>query len=102
LDDHIQQDENMSMRMQVAEVGTYQITLYKNNDWVWDFWIEQKGHLLVKSTGTDDCEETKLLIQKHLYDIVMAQKGKKHFDPTAPLEWRNYLRGADGDTEIAG
>jgi hypothetical protein len=41
----------MSMRMQVAEVGTYKITLYKNNDGQWDFWIKQEGHTLVKSTG---------------------------------------------------
>jgi hypothetical protein len=45
-----QQNETMSMRMQVTEVGTYKITLYKNNDGKWDFWIKQKGHLLVKST----------------------------------------------------
>jgi len=92
----------MSMRMQVAEVGTYKITLYKNNDGLWDFWIKQKGHLLVKSTGTGDCKKTKLLIQKHLYDTVMTEKEKKHFDPNHQLEWRNYLRGANGDTEIAG
>jgi hypothetical protein len=69
----------MSMRMQVTEVGTYKITLYKNNDGKWDFWIKQKGHLLVKSTGTDDCEETKLLLQKHLYDIVDDKKRTKAF-----------------------
>ena len=90
------------MRMQVTEVDTYKITLYKNNDGKWDFWIEQKGHLLVKSTGTDDCEETKLLLQKHLYDIVMTREEQKHFDPNHRLEWRNYLRGPGGDAEIAG
>ena len=88
--------------MQVAEIGTYKITLYKNNEGLWDFWIKQNGHLLVKSAGMDDCEETKLLVQKHLYDIVMTKKEKKHFDPAQPLEWRNCLLGADGDAEIAG
>lgn len=88
--------------MQVAEVGTYQITLYKNNDGLWNFWIKQKGHTLVKSTGTGDCQETRLLVQKHLYGIVMTKKEKQHFDPNEPLEWRNYLGGYDGDAEIAG
>lgn len=88
--------------MQVADVGTYKITLYKNNEGLWDFWIKQKGHLLVKSTGTEDCQETKLLVQKHLYDVLMAKKEKKHFDPNCPLEWRNYLCGQDSDAEIAG
>jgi len=92
----------MSMRMQVAEIGTYKIILYKSNDGLWDFWIKQKGHRLVKSTGTEDCEETKLLVQKHLYDVVMTKKEKKHFDPSRPLEWRNYLRGPDGNAEFAG
>jgi len=79
----------MSMRSQVAEVGTYSITLYQNNDGFWDFWIKQKGHLLVKSTGTRDCEETKLLVQKHLYEIVMTKKERSHFDPGHRLEWQN-------------
>jgi len=92
----------MSMRMQVAEVGTYEITLYKSNDGLWDFRIKQKGHLLVKSTGTEDCQETKLLVQKHLYDVVMTKKEKKHFDPRGPLEWRNYLRGYGSEAEVAG
>ena len=92
----------MSMRMQVAEVGAYKISLYKNNEGRWDFWIKQKGHLLVKSTGTVDCEETKLLVQQHLYSIVMTKKEKKYFDPTCRLEWRNYLHGPDGDAEVAG
>jgi hypothetical protein len=91
----------VSMRSQVAEVGTYRISLYKNNEGRWDFWVEQKGHLLVKSTGTDDCEETKLLVQKHLYDIVMTKTEKSHFDPTQRLEWRNELHGIDGP-ETAG
>lgn len=92
----------MSMRLKVAEVGTYQITLYKSNDGLWDFWIKQEGHTLVKSTGTGDCQETRLLVQKHLYDIVMTKKEKEHFNPNDPLEWRNYLRGPGGDAEIAG
>ena len=92
----------MSMRMQVTDVGTYQITLYKNNERTWDFCIKQKGHLLVKSTGTEDCQETKLLVQKHLYDVVMTKKEKAHFEPNDPLEWRNCLRGPGGDAEIAG
>ena len=91
----------MSMRMQVTDVGTYQITLYKNNEGSWDFWIKQKGHLLVKSTGTDNCRETKLLVQKHPYDVVMTKKERKTFNPNEPLEWRNYLHGPGGDTEIA-
>lgn len=93
---------DMSMRMQVAEIGTYKITLYRRNNGYWDFWIKQKGHLLVKSTGTADCEETKLLVQKHLFDIVMKKKEKKYFDPTERLEWRNYLRGPGGPAETAG
>jgi hypothetical protein len=92
----------VSMRMQVAEVGTYEITLYKDDGGLWNFSIKQKGHLLVKSTGTEDCEETKLLVQKHLYDVVMTKKEEKHFDPSGLLEWRNYLRGPGGDAEIAG
>jgi hypothetical protein len=92
----------MSMRMQVAEIGTYKITLHRNDQALWDFWIKQKGHLLVKSTGTEDCEETKLLVTQHLVEIVMTKKEKTHFDPSQPLEWRNYLRGTDGDAEIAG
>ena len=90
------------MRMQVAEIGTYKIILYKSNDGLWDFWIKQKGHLLVKSKGTEDCQETKLLVQRHLYDVVMTKKEKKHFDPSRSLEWRNYLRGPGGNAEIAG
>ena len=88
--------------MQIAEVGTYRIILYKNNEGLWDFWIKQKGHLLVKSTGTADCEETKLLVSQHLCEIVMSKKEKAHFDPSQRLEWRNYLSGADGDAEVAG
>jgi hypothetical protein len=88
--------------MQVAEIGTYKATLYKNNAGLWDFWIKQKGHLLVKATGTADCEETKGLLQKHLFDVIMTKKEKKYFDPKQPLEWRNLLRGADGEAEIAG
>jgi hypothetical protein len=88
--------------MQVAEVGTYKITLYRNNQGLWDFWIKQKGHLLVKSTGTEDCQETKILVTKHLYEIVMRKKEKSHFDPSQSLEWQNVLVGADGEAEIAG
>jgi hypothetical protein len=88
--------------MQVAQIGTYEITIYKNNDGFWDFWIKQKGHLLVKSTGTGDCEETKVLVQKHLYEIVMSKKEKSHFNPSQLLEWRNPLRGPGGPHEIAG
>ena len=73
------------MRMQVAEVGTYKIILYKRNDGLWDFWIKQKGHRLVKSTGTEDCEETKLLVQKHLYDVVMTKKEKS--TSTQAVHW---------------
>ncbi|MFI5104222.1 MAG: hypothetical protein ACHP79_04790 [Terriglobales bacterium] len=92
----------MSMRMQVAEVGTYEITLYRNNAGLWDFWVKQKGRLLVRSTGTADCEETKLLVQEHLYEMVMTKKEKKHFDPGLRLEWRNFLHTAEGNPEIAG
>ncbi|HKV93696.1 MAG TPA: hypothetical protein VJW20_14205 [Candidatus Angelobacter sp.] len=88
--------------MQIAEVGTYKITLYKNNEGLWDFWIKQKGHLLVKSTGTADCNETKFLVQKHLYEVVMSKKEKSHYDPHLHLEWRNSLLRADGDQEAAG
>jgi len=88
--------------MQVAEIGTYEVTLYKNNDGLWDFWIKQKGHLLVKSTGTVECEETKVLVQEHLFNVVVTKTEKKHFDPKQRLEWRNYLPGANGDAEIAG
>ena len=92
----------MSMRMQVAEVGTYQVSLYKNNEGLWDFWIKQKGHLLVKSTGTEDCEETKLMVQKHLYEIVMTRKERSHFNPGQRLEWRNYLHPIGSGPETAG
>jgi hypothetical protein len=87
--------------MQVAEVGAYKITLYKNNDGLWDFWIKQKGHLLVKSTGTGDCKKTKLLIQKHLYDTVMTKKEKEALRPKPPVgmaelsprsQWRHRNR----------
>jgi hypothetical protein len=91
----------MSMRMQVAEVGTYELTLYKNNAARWDFWIKQKRHLLVESTGTADCEETKMLVQKHLHDVVMTKTERKHFGPNKPLEWRNYLHRVGGP-ELAG
>lgn len=67
-----------------------------------DFWIKQKGHLLIKSTGTVHCGETKLLVQKHRYDVIMKKKEQHHFNPSDPLKWRNELRGADGDAEIAG
>jgi hypothetical protein len=90
------------MRMQVTEVGTYQITIYKNDEGLWDFWIKQKGHLLVQSTGTEDCQETRRRVLKHLYDVVMTKKEKQHFDPNDPLEWQNCLRGHDGDAEVAG
>jgi enoyl-CoA hydratase/carnithine racemase len=99
---HATKDDNMSMRMQVADVGTYQITLYKNNEGLWDFWIKQKGHLLVKSTGTGDCQETKLLVQQHLDDVVMTKKERKHFAPNDLLEWRNRLCGPGGNAEVAG
>jgi len=79
----------MSMRMQIAEIGTYKLTIYKDNDGIWELWIRQKGHLLVHSKGTKDCTETKLLVQKHLSDIVMSKKEKSHFDPNRLLEWRD-------------
>lgn len=91
----------VSMRMQIADVGDYKITIYRNNG-LWDFWIKQKGRPLVKSTGTDDCEETKLLVQKHLYEVVMTSKEKKYFDPNQRLEWRNYLHRPGTAPEIAG
>lgn len=94
----------MSMRMQTAAVCYYEITIYKTNSGRWDFWIKQKGHLLVQSTGTDDCEETKRLVQEHLYEIVMTKKERKHFDPRKRLDWRNYLyrAGSGRGPEIAG
>ncbi len=92
----------MSMRIQVAEVGTYEITIDKNNHGFWHFWIKQKGHLLIRSTGTRDCEETKLLVANHLYEIVMNRKEKSHFDPSRSLEWHNYLYTLGGAPEIAG
>jgi hypothetical protein len=82
----------MSMRMQIAEIGTYKLTIYKDNQGIWEFWIKQKGHMLVRSKGTKDCTETKLLVQKHLYDIVMSKKEKSHFDPNRLLEWRDQLK----------
>jgi hypothetical protein len=88
--------------MQVAEVGTYKITLYRNNDGLWEFWIKQKGHLLVKSTGTTNCGETKRTVQQHLYEIVMNKKENSHFDPKEDLEWHNDLCAFDGDNEVAG
>jgi hypothetical protein len=91
----------MSMRMQVAEAGSYSLTLYKSDAGVWDFWIKQKGRLLVKAAGTSDCEETKMLMQRHLYDVVMTKKERKHFDPSKSLEWTNYLHRVGGP-ELAG
>jgi hypothetical protein len=90
------------MRMQTTEVGTYKITIYRNNEGLWEFWIKQNGHMLVKSTGTEECEETKRLLQKHLFDVVMTKKEKKHFDPDQALEWQNPLVSADHGRETAG
>jgi hypothetical protein len=90
------------MRMQTAEVGEYKLIIYRNNAGLWEFSIKQKGHVLVKSTGTADCEETKLMAQKHLYDIVMSKKEKKHFDPAAELTWHNYLHEGGFGPELAG
>lgn len=87
--------------MQTAEVGTYSLAIYKNNAGLWEFWIKQNGHLLVHSTGTGDCDETKLQVQKHPFDIVMTKKEKKRFDPTRALEWENLLQLVGGP-EIAG
>jgi hypothetical protein len=92
----------MSMRSQVAEVGTYKIFIYKNNEGLWEFWIKQRGRLLVKSTGTRDCNETKALIQKHLHASIMTKTEKEHFDPTETLKWKNDLVSAQGNAEVAG
>ena len=92
----------MSMVMQTAEVGTYQLTIYRGKNGIWEFWIKQKGHLLVKSIGTKDCEETKHILQKHLYDVVMTAKEKLHFNPQESLEWGNYLSGYGYGPEWAG
>lgn len=88
--------------MQTATVGTYEITIYREETGLWSFWIKQEGRLLVRSIGTADCEETKLLLLQHLHSVVMNRKEKKHFDPDRPLEWKNYLVGADGTAETAG
>jgi hypothetical protein len=66
------------------------------------FGSSRKDTCWLNLQGTDDCEETKLLLQKHLYDIVMTRKEQKHFDPNHRLEWRNYFRGPGGDPEIVG
>jgi len=90
------------MVMQTAEVGTYQLTIYRGKKGIWEFWIKQNGHLLVKSIGTKDCEETKRILQKHLYDVVMTPKEKHHFNPQESIEWRNYLSDYEHGPEWAG
>lgn len=92
----------MSMVMQTAEVGTYRLTVYKNEKGLWEFWIKQKGHVVVKSIGTKDCDETKNILQKHLYEVVMTPKEKLHFNPQESLEWRNYLSDRGYGPERAG
>jgi hypothetical protein len=92
----------MGMRMQTAEVGSYELTVYKNNEGVWEFWVRQKGQLLVKSIGTKDCKETKRALQRHLHDVVMTREEQKHFGPTKAIEWRNYLHSVGFGPEKAG
>jgi hypothetical protein len=92
----------MSMVMQTAEVGTYQLTIYLRKKGIWEFWIKQNRHLLVKSIGTEDCGETKRILQKHLYDIVMTPTERRHFNPQESIEWRNYLSDYEQGPEWAG